>query len=151
MEKLILDSDVLINWLTLEEETTSGRKLWVAPAAILELGERKHATIFLSLLSFFEVRYVMRRKKSIDLREVENDLRLLGSIVSVQTPTAGDLLQANQLQSEHPLDPFDSVLLSQSISLKGIMITRDSKLLQIAGRFIPCFTPEQYIEDRMTS
>lgn len=146
MEKLILDRDVIINWLAKETETGTEQPLWVSPAAILELGERKELDNHISLLSIFEIRFVLRRKKWFDEQEIERDLHRLTEIATIATPDRSHLEKANQLQIDEPLDPFDSIILAQSISLDGILITRDRLLLDIANRFILSMTPEDYIK-----
>lgn len=146
MEKLMIDSDVIINWLVKEVEKSTRYNMWIAPTSILELGEKRQLANHVSLLSVFEIRFVLRRKKRWNFTEIEKDLNALGNIVSIVTPSKDELIQANQLQSEQPLDPFDSVLLSHAISLEGILISRDSRFLRIASRYVPCYTPEDYIE-----
>lgn len=146
MAKLILDSDVILNWLLQEEETATARPLWIAPATILELGEQRQLRNHLSLVSLLEIRFVLRRKKRFGDDEIESDLRRLQSIVEMLTPTEGELIQAERLQSEEALDPFDSILLSQAIMRRNWLITRDVDLLKIAARYIPAATPEQYVE-----
>ncbi|HEX7058098.1 MAG TPA: PIN domain-containing protein [Bacilli bacterium] len=146
MEKLILDSDVVINWLTAEQETISGKPLWVAPATILELGERKAIQNELSFISLMEVRYALRRKKRWPQEEIESDLRRLQLIMTWIAPEAADVQQANSLQCEESLDPFDSLILAQAIGRDGQLITRDSAFAAIARKYVPVFTPEAYID-----
>ncbi len=146
MEKLMIDSDIFINWLTQEEETATGRSLWIAPSVILEMGENQHLKNYTSLLSLFEIRYVLRRKKRIDFSEIEQDLHAIQRIVRCLTPDSEELKEANRLQSEQSLDPFDSILLAQTIKIQGILISRDQRFLQIAREFVEGFTPEGYVE-----
>jgi predicted nucleic acid-binding protein len=150
MEKLILDSDVLLNWLTMELETASGRKLWVAPATILELGERRAITNLISLLSIFEIRYVLRRKKKADHKSIEKDLKAIRTIAEILPPAVEDLGMAERLQADYSLDPFDSIMLAQAISSGAILITRDIRFLDIAAAHATSLTPEQYIESRLS-
>jgi PIN domain nuclease of toxin-antitoxin system len=146
MEKLIMDSDVLINWLTQEEEYKTNRKLWLAPSIILELGEKEQLENHISLLSVFEIRFVLRRKKRIDSLEIERDIQTMQQIVRCHTPSGLELDQANQLQSEQLLDPFDSIILAQTISLQGILISRGRHFLNIASQYVPSYSPEDYLE-----
>lgn len=146
MEKLLIDSDVIINFLTQETETASGRPLWTAPAAILELGEQEQLLNHVSLISVFETRFVLRRKRTWPDHEIERDLAFMQNFLQFITPDLPCLEQANRLQAEQPLDPFDSILLAQCIDLSAVLISRDQKLLDIAANYIPAFTPERYID-----
>jgi PIN domain nuclease of toxin-antitoxin system len=146
MEKLLMDSDVLINWLTQEEEYQTNRKLWLAPSVILELGEKEQLENHISLLSVFEIRFVLRRKKRINSLEFERDIQVMQQIVKCHTPSEIELDQANQLQSEQLLDPFDSIILAQAISLQGILISRDRNFLNIASQYVLSYSPEDYLE-----
>lgn len=147
MEKLMIDSDVLINWLAKEKENNTNRKLWVAPAAILELGAMEQLLNHMSLLSVFEIRFVLRRKKHKNTEEIERDLNRMGRILQIETPNEHVLQEADQLQSKHPLDPFDSVLLAQAMSIGATLISRDNRFLEIAGRYTSSFSPEAYLEN----
>lgn len=151
MEKLMIDSDVLINWLVKEKENKTNRKLWVAPAAILELGAMEQLQNHVSLLSVFEIRFVLRRKKRKDTEEIERDLNRMGRILQIETPTQDVLQEADQLQSKHPLDPFDGVLLAQAMSIKATLISRDNRFLEIAGRYTSSLSPEAYLENILDS
>jgi len=149
MEKLILDSDVLLNWLLQEVETHSSLKLWVAPSVILELGEQRMIANQVSLISMMEVRYVLRRKKTWPMESIEADLRQLKRILNFIAPVQGDIEQAERLQSEDWLDPFDSIILSQAINSRSRLITRDSALIEIAKKYIAVSTPEEYVNQCM--
>lgn len=145
MEKLMIDSDVLINWLTQETEKGTNRELWLAPATILELGEAEQLFNHISLLSIFEIRFVLRRKKKRDPKEIERDLHTLHRFLQIEVPDTNVLLQADQLQSEWPLDPFDSILLAQAFSISAMLISRDVRFLKVAKQYITCYSPEEYI------
>lgn len=146
MASLILDSDVMLNWLLQETETGTGRPLWVAPATIMELGERRQVWTQWSLLSLMEVRFVLRRKKKFGVKEIETDLRSLQSIIDTLVPTENELAQAERLQSEIPLGPFDSIILAQAIARGSILVSRDAALLALAKGYVHASTPEQYID-----
>jgi PIN domain nuclease of toxin-antitoxin system len=141
----LIDSDVIINWLSQETETITGNPLWMAPAAILELGERKLILNHVSLCSFLEIRYVLRRKEKRDARQINSDLRAFESIVYRLTPDEEELHEADRLQEEHALDPFDSILLAQAVRKQTSLISRDLKFVNIASHYVPAMTPEQYI------
>lgn len=146
MASLILDSDVLLNWLLQEIETQTGKELWVAPAALLELGERRQLHEVISLVSLLELRFVLRRKKKFPDAMIEHDLHQLQQIITLAVPTPEELEQAERLQGEEMLDPFDSILLAQALTNHRHLITRDRDLLNIARRYGSASTPEEYIE-----
>lgn len=145
MEKLMIDSDVIVNWLVQEEEKHTQRKLWIAPTTILELGEMGKQINGLSFLSILEIRFVLRRKKLLNPTHIERDLIKICDILHVYSPTSDELNDANQLQSEQLLDPFDSILLAQAISISAPLISRDRGFLQIARHYTSCYTPEEYL------
>lgn len=146
MASLILDSDVMLNWLLQEVETQTGKELWVAPAALLELGERRQLEEYISLVSLLELRFVLRRKKKFPDEIIEQDLRQLQQIVRLSVPTPAELEQAERLQGEEMLDPFDSILLAQALTNRRHLVTRDRELLNVAKRYGSASTPEEYIE-----
>lgn len=146
MERLMIDSDVIINWLAQEEESSSRQPLWVAPTIILELGEKGLTENYVSLLSLFEIRFVLRRKKHVNHNQIEQDIRSIRQIMRCNIPTDIELKQADQLQSENSLDPFDSILLSQALSLQAVLISRDKHFLNIARQYSSALTPEEYLE-----
>jgi len=53
MEKLkvLIDSDVLLNWLTKEHESITGKNLWEAPYRIMSLAQNKNLICYVSLVS----------------------------------------------------------------------------------------------------
>lgn len=144
MERLMIDTDVMINWLAQEEY--DGEELWSAPAIILELGEKLQLENFISLITIFEIRFVLRRKKKRGMSEVEEDLSVVQQIIHSLIPTETEMKRANDLQSTELLDPFDSIILAQAISFQGILISRDQRLLKIAKEYIYSYTPEDYIK-----
>ncbi len=60
-QKLFFDTDVVINWLVKETETSSDRELWQAPYEIIKLIENKAAAGMISLTTLMEIRYLLRR------------------------------------------------------------------------------------------
>jgi hypothetical protein len=54
--KVLLDTDVVINWLVEETETGSGKELWKAPFGIVRLVEDKKISGFISLTTLLEIR-----------------------------------------------------------------------------------------------
>jgi len=145
--KILLDTDVVINWLIQETETVSERELWKAPYEIIRLVENKTLSGIISLTTLMEIRYFLRRKRSYSVQQVENDILLITTIFDVIIPDEINLLKANTLQAEYPLDPFDSIHLSICIGLKPItLISRDKDFIKISKQFINALTPEEFLK-----
>jgi predicted nucleic acid-binding protein len=143
---VLLDTDVVTNWLTEEIETGSGKELWKAPFEIVRLIEGKEISGFISLTTLLEIRYLLRRKKSYNDQQIEDDISKITSIFDVIIPDEITLLKANSIQSTHSLDPFDAIHLSVAIGLKPItLISRDREFISIAGNFINALNPEDFI------
>jgi len=147
LRRLFLDTDVVVNWLVKEVETASGKPLWEAPYKIIKLTESKAATAIISLTTLMEIRYLLRRKKSYTPQQVEDDISKLTSIFEVVIPDEINLLKANAFQTEHYLDPFDSIHLALCTSLNpDFLVSRDKEFIQIAKQFITALTPEKFLE-----
>lgn len=147
LSKVLLDTDVVTNWLIEETETGSGKELWKAPFEIVRLVEDKKISGFISLTTLLEIRYLLRRKKAYNDQQVEDDIAKITSIFDVIIPDEITLLKANSLQSAHPLDPFDAIHLSIAIGLKPVaLISRDREFIKIAGNFITALTPDDFIK-----
>lgn len=143
--KVLLDTDVVINWLVREVESVSGKELWKAPYEIVRSAEKASITAFISLTTLLEVRYLLRRKKSFLSRQVEEDLNTIISVIDVVIPDEISLLRANTLQAEHPLDPFDAIHLSICMGLEPVtLVSRDSDFISIAKKFTAALTPEEF-------
>jgi predicted nucleic acid-binding protein len=144
--KILLDTDVVINWLIRETESVSEKELWKAPFEIVRLVENGTASGIISLTTLLEIRYLLRRKKSYTPLKIENDISKLTTILDVIIPDEINLLKANTLQSEYPLDPFDAIHLSICIGLKPItLISRDKDFIKISRNFINALNPEEYL------
>lgn len=145
--KVLLDTDVITNWLTKEIETGSGKELWKAPFEIVKLIEDKKISGFISLTTLLEIRYLLRRKKSYSDQQIEDDISKITNIFDVIVPDEITLLKANSLQSVHLLDPFDAIHLSVAVGLKPItLISRDREFINMAGNFINALNPEDFIK-----
>lgn len=145
--KTLLDTDVVVNWLIQETETVSKRELWKAPYEIIRLVENKTLSGIISLTTLMEIRYLLRRKRSYSVQQVEDDISLITAIFDVIIPDEINLLKANTLQAEYPLDPFDSIHLAICIGLKSIaLISRDKDFIKISKQFINALTPEEYLK-----
>ena len=144
--KVLLDTDVVINWLA-EEKTPSGKELWKAPYEIVKLTESKRIESFISLLTLLEIRFVLRRKKKLSKSFIEQQIEELLNIFKVLIPDEITLLRANKLQSQHSLDPFDALLLSLSTTLENpVLISRDTSFLKVAKRYVGTSSPEELIK-----
>lgn len=146
--KILLDTDVVINWLIKETESVSEKALWKAPFEIIKLVENGTASGIISLTTLLEIRYLLRRKKSYTPLKIEDDISKLTTVLDVIIPDEINLLKANTLQSEYPLDPFDAIHLSICIGLKPItLISRDKDFIKISRNFINALNPEEYLYD----
>lgn len=142
---VILDTDVIVNWLTKERETDTGRELWKAPHKIIAMVETRKIKGLICLTSLLELRYLLRRKKEYKEEQIEAYISQIMGIFEVIVPDEISLLRANSLQAENLLDPFDAILLSFSISVKpATFISRDTDFLKIAKRFIEVAIPEDF-------
>ncbi len=144
--RILLDTDVVINWLMQETETVSGKELWKTPYEIVKLVEKGTFVGTISLTTLMEIRYLLRRKKSYTALQIEDDISKLTTIFDVIIPDEINLLKANTLQVKHPLDPFDSIHLSIDIELKPVtLISRNNDFIKISKQFINALTPEEFL------
>lgn len=148
LNRIFFDTDVIVNWLTKEIETVSGRELWTAPYKIikhLDIGPGKWEG-FIPLTTVLELMYLLRRKKRYSVKQIEEDIGKITALFEVVIPDTTDMLQASSLQSEYPLDPFDAIHLSLCLSLKPVvLVSRDKEFLEILKKFIPAYTPEDFL------
>ena len=145
--RVIVDTDVVINWLCREVETSSEKILWRAPLTISKNAEAGKISGNICLLSILEIRFVLRRKKRVSRNEVEKDIQDIQQIYQSIVPDEIVILRANKLQSREELDPFDSLLLATALSLPEIhLITRDNLFKSIAQRYVRAYDPEEFVE-----
>ncbi|MBF8277889.1 MAG: nucleotide-binding protein [Candidatus Brocadiaceae bacterium] len=148
LDRILFDTDVIVNWLTKETETVTGRELWTAPYKIikhLDSGSGKREG-FVPLTTVLELRYLLRRKKRCSIKQVEEDISKITAFFEVVIPDTTDMLQACSLQSEYPLDPFDAIHLALCLSLKPVvLVSRDKVFLEISNKFISAYTPEDFL------
>ena len=144
--RILLDTDVLINWLIQETETVSDKELWRSPYEIVKLIENKKFFGIISLTTLMEIRYLLRRKKSYTAQQVEDDISKLTTLFDVIIPDEINLLKANALQSDHSLDPFDAIQLSICIGIKPVtLVSRDKDFINISKQFINALPPEEFL------
>jgi PIN domain nuclease of toxin-antitoxin system len=102
--RVLLDTDVVINWLVQEVETVSGKELWKAPHEIVKRSEAGEITVLISLTTLFEIRFLLRRKKSFSSRQVEDDLTAITSVIDVIIPDEISLLDPSVSLHGHGAD-----------------------------------------------
>src|SRR3990167_6772620 len=146
--RILFDTDVIVNWLVKETETKSGRELWTAPYRIIKHLDVNRGEMegFISLTTLLELRYLLRRKKRYSFEQIEEDINVIASCFEVVVPDTTDMLQASSLQSAHLLDPFDAIHLALCLSLKPVvLVSRDKEFLEISKNFISAYTPEDFL------
>jgi len=84
--RILLDTDVVINWLIKETESLSGRELWRSPYEIIKLVEKDSLSGSISITTLMEIRYLLRRKKSYTPKQIEDDLSKIITILDVIIP-----------------------------------------------------------------
>jgi predicted nucleic acid-binding protein len=150
MEKprIFLDTDVLINWIAKEADKNSGFKLWLCPYEIMKLVEAKKVTAFTAMTNVFEIRFVLRRKMKYPEAKIKGFITDVYSNISIEIPDSIDLLSANKLQEEFPLDPFDAIGLSIIQSIDSVsLVSRDSDFMQLAkSNGGEVHTPEKFLQ-----
>ena len=144
--RVLLDTDVIVNWLVRETESVTGKELWKAPYAIIKLAESGDVSARISLTTLMELRFLFRRKKSYPHNKIEEDLATLTSVVDMLIPDEISLVKANLLQEKYPLDPFDAIHLSLCIGMESaILISRDKDFIKVARHHVAAMNPEEFI------
>jgi len=145
--RIFLDTDVLINWLAKEMDSNTGFNLWLCPYKIIELIERRKIGGHTSLTNILEVRFVLRRKKRYGEKKIKECIESLFRVIEIEVPDSCDMLEANRLQSEHPLDPFDSTGLSIILVKSATLVSRDGDFIKLAEKLnVEAYTPEEFLE-----
>jgi predicted nucleic acid-binding protein len=151
--KVFFDADVLLSWLTEEEETDTGRNLWSAPYRILKDAESHDIELHSSFITLMEIRYVLRRKKDVSNSKIEEVVEDIKQNFSLEIPDSMDIIEANKMQSEMPLDPFDSLYLSMTETLSAdFILTRDQdfqKIIKDSDTDTRALEPEEFVENQM--
>ena len=103
---------------------------------------------FSTVVNLMEVRFVLRRKKGSDENKIKEDIASILKILEIAIPDEVNLLEANNLQAENPLSPFDALLIAVGLSLSNaVLVSRDKYLLQLASQFLPAATPEDFLKN----
>lgn len=151
--RVFFDTDVIINWLAKEVEPETGFKLWLAPYNIVKLLEGKKFEGHSSLINILEIRFVLRRKKGHSEKKIQELINEFREKFIVDVPDSIDLMSANNLQQENPLDPFDSIylILSQLLS-PAVVLTRDQDFTEIMNEIedlrVKPMTPEEFLKEK---
>jgi len=144
----LLDSDVIINWLTKEKGSIPYKTLWEAPHKIIKLIEEGKIKGFSTLINLLEIRFVLRRKKNFSEDKIKEDIAKILKLLEIIVPDEVNLLKANNLQDKLPLDPFDAILLAAASAEENIvLVTRDKALISLASKLLEASTPEKFIEN----
>lgn len=150
--KVFFDTDVVINWLAKEVDPETGEKLWVAPYRIIKLLEGGEVEGYSSLINIMEIRFVLRRKKDHSEEKIRELLEEFREKFIVEVPDNLDLLEADKLQREYPLDPFDSIYFALSeIITNEILLTRDEDFQEIIEESdikVTSMNPEQFLKTK---
>lgn len=155
--QIFLDTDVIINWISKEVDKNTGFKLWRCPYEIMKLAEADEITACTALTNVFEIRYVLRRKMKYEDEMIKEFLNDLFGNVSIEIPDSVDMLLANKLQDDNPLDPFDAIGLSIVQSIDScILVSRDSDFIKwtekndtkgyVPEKFLQIYFPELFNE-----
>jgi predicted nucleic acid-binding protein len=89
----------------------------------------------------------LRRKKRYSEEKIKDGIETLFGTIEIEVPDSGDMLEANRLQSEQPLDPFDSIGLSIILIKSAILISRDDEFIKLAKKLnVEAYTPEELLE-----
>lgn len=146
--RIFLDTDVLINWLSKEVDLNTRFNLWQSPYEIIKLIERGKIDEYTSLTNIFEIRFVLRRKKKYDEKKIRECIEDLFGMIVIEVPDSGDMLEANRLQNEQLLDPFDSIGLSIIIANSTILVSRDDEFIKLANMLnVETYTPEEFLDN----
>jgi len=76
----------------------------------------------------------LRRRKKYGEKKIMECIESLFGAIEIEVPDSGDMLEANRLQSEQPLDPFDSIGLSIILVNSAIPVSRDDEFMELAKK-----------------
>jgi predicted nucleic acid-binding protein len=143
MDKVFLDSDVLLNVL-LKEEGQDGERLWEAPVRILNLigdGQLSGST---SIINLMEIRTVLARKKKWKKAQIFRKEKELKESLDILIPTWTDHIKADRYHRETLLYPMDCLILTLAGNNGCMLITRDSELL--SQNIVESVNPDDFIK-----
>ncbi len=134
--RVLLDTDILINWLAKKIEPGTGKALWKASYQILKRIEAGKLAGYITLVNLMELTFVLRRKKRWSEGEIASAIGKLQRIphLTVLVPTDADLIAAYNLQRLYPLGPFDALYYAIVRSAADFLISRDQALLAAVNK-----------------
>ena len=84
--------------------------------------------------------------------KIKECLESLFKAVEIDVPDSVDILEANELQSKNPLDPFDSIGLSIIRVSSAVLISRDNDFIELVrGLNVEACTPEEFLEKKFSN
>lgn len=143
---IFLDTDVLINWLTHEKESRTGKPLWPAIEKILLTVQSKKLRGATSIISIMELRSFLSRDKKIAKALIEEEITKINSLLNILIPNDITILLASQIQSEANLTPIDAIQVALAYeNLPVTFVSRDKELLLTSKNFVSAVTPEELL------
>ncbi len=137
MEKLYIDSNILLN-VILEEE------LLVDSSYKLLCGIEKgvHPAVS-SILTVMEIHRILQKcgKKELEIREAVE--RIAASGIEIIVPEREEMIAAYGLVRENRIDPADAIHLSVALSSAQVFVTRDRELSSKIRGLIKVKVPEE--------
>ena len=86
-------------------------------------------------------------RRDIARKKIRECIESLFGAIEIEVPDSGDMLEANRLQSEQPLDPFDSIGLGIILVKSAILVSRDDEFIKLAKKLnAEAYTPEEFLE-----
>lgn len=143
---VFLDTDVLINWLTHEKESQTGKPLWPSVENILINVQTKKVRGAASIISIMELRSFLSRDKKLSKTLIEKEITKINSLLNILIPNDITILLANQIQYETTFTPIDAIQVALVYeNLPATFISRDKELLLTSKKFIATATPEEIL------
>jgi len=121
--KLFLDTNVIIASLTDEPERGE------TATELLNADHEFHT----SLINIMELRTVLAKKKRMETDRVEEIESDVVSGVNLLVPDASDIMEANKIQRETLLYPFDAFILACAEERDAELVSFDSEILENGG------------------
>ncbi|NOZ76750.1 MAG: PIN domain-containing protein [Euryarchaeota archaeon] len=143
MDRVFLDSDVLLNVL-LKEEGKGGEKLWEAPVRILNLIGAGRLSGSTSIINLMEIRTVLSRKKKWKKALIFQKEKELKESLDILIPTWTDHIKADKYHRETFLYPMDCLILTLAGNNNYQLITRDSGLL--SQEIVESVNPDDFVK-----
>lgn len=143
---IFFDTDVLINWLSRERESRTGKPLWPAVEEILKAIQSKKVKGATSIISIMELRSFLRVRTKIAKAQIEKEIIKINGLLNILVPNDITMLSASQIQTETNLRPIDSIQVAiVHENLPATLVSRDKELLSTSKNFVPATTPEELL------